>query len=380
MTEPAINARYRSYTGVAYLFVTIMISLWGNVLFQSSLFPIFPYPLFISLTSCIFPSFSIFTAARKGYDFSVWKRYMRIAPLTLLNSLTSGILYNWSLMLTSMSAVTVISSSSTLFSLLFARILLGTEIKFKTVISIHLSIVGSILVIFASSAPEARDLLMGLPIVTTDAAEGYSDHFLGCVFAFVSSVCSGLSTVLFTKLQIKHTDAYLTMSGCAAIVYTGIFLFLNSVFRFESLTVLKNNSYVDVLQIILLNGFVSNVIGTQLYIKSLTRLSPVTVNVLWSLSIPLTVVVDYIRGTVHSVSSTFLLGALLVLLSTVLVPIEQEETTVSDNILQSDIPLLVISDDSASEPSNGDCNPDLEARILLPLAPSDNREQARSSS
>jgi hypothetical protein len=91
------------------------------------------------------------------------------------------------------------------------------------------------------------------------------------------------------------------------------------------------------------------------------------------------VVVDYIRGTVHSVSSTFLLGALLVLLSTVLVPIEQEETTVSDNILQSDIPLLVISDDSASEPSNGDCNPDLEARILLPLAPSDNREQARSS-
>jgi drug/metabolite transporter (DMT)-like permease len=361
MTDGTRNARYKSYTGVAYLFATILISIWGNVLFQAYLFPIFPYPLFISLTSCIFPVLSIFSAGRKGYDWKVWERYLRIAPLTLLNSLTSGILYNWSLLLTSMSAVTVITSSSTLFSLLFARLLLGTEIKFKTVISIHLSIVGSVLVIFASSESPAMVSLRELPVLISDAGEAYSEHFLGCVFALVSSVCSGLSTVLFTKLNIEHTDAYLTMSGSAAILYTGIFLILNDLFGFESLTVLNNSSTSDVLGIIILNGIISSVIGTQLYIKSLTRLSPVTVNVLWSLSIPLTVVVDYLRGTVHSVSPTFLLGALLVLLSTVLVPIEQEETNVADNTLQRDIPLLVITQDSASEP--GDCVVDIETQV-----------------
>ena len=158
------------------------------------------------------------------------------------------------------------------------------------------------------------------------------------------------------------------------------FLFLNSILKFESLVVQNNSTSSDVAGIILLNGVVSSIIGTQLYIKSLTRLSPVTVNVLWSLSIPLTVVVDYVRGTVHTVSSTFLLGALLVLLSTVLVPIEQEETTVSDNTLQRDIPLLVISEESSSEAPNGDCNPDLEAHILLPQVPTEMREHARSSS
>ena len=343
--ERVQNARYKSYTGVAYLFVTILISIWGNVLFQAYLFPIFPYPLFISLTSCIFPALSIFSAALKKYERRIWMRYLKIAPLTLLNSLVSSILYNWSLLLTSMSAVTVITSSSTLFSLLFSRLLLGAEIKLKTVISIHLSIVGSVLVIFASSAPSAVEFLYGTSLIVTDAGEEvYSDHFLGCAFALVSSVCSGLSTVLFTKLEIKHTDAYLTVSGSAAIVYTGIFIVLNSIFSFESLQVLNKSTSADVFGIIVLNGIVSSIIGTQLYIKSLTRLSPVTVNVLWSLSIPLTVVVDYVRGTVHSVSSTFLLGALLVLLSTVLVPIEQEETNVADNTLQQDIPLLVISE------------------------------------
>lgn len=372
------NSRYKSYTGVAYLFVTILISIWGNVLFQSYLFPMFPYPLFISFTSCIFPVLSILTALRKGYEPSIWRRYFRIAPLTLFNSLLSGILYNWSLLLTSMSAVTVITSSSTLFSLVFSRVLLGTEIKFQTVISIHLSIVGSILVISASNTPAALDAILGLPRFTTDAGE-YSEHILGCVFAFLSSVCSGLSSVLFTKLQIHHTDAYMTATGTSAILYTGIFIILNGIFKFESLEVLSNHSSGDVLSIILLNGIVSSVLGTQLYLKSLSRLTPVTVNVLWSLSIPLTVVVDYIRGTVHSVSSSFLLGALLVLLSTVLVPIEQQETSVADTTLDQDIPLLVISDDSPSG-SIGACNGDLEAHMLSSTSTQEMESQVRDSS
>jgi drug/metabolite transporter (DMT)-like permease len=364
---------YKSYTGVAYLFATILISIWGNVLFQSYLFPLFPYPLFISLTSCVFPVLSVFTARRKNYGWDIWKRYLSITPFTLMNSLASGIMYNWSLLLTSMSAVTVITSSSTLFSLIFSRILLGTQIRFQTVISIHSSIVGSVLVISASTSPSALDAFLG---VSRDATDEYSQHILGCILALLSSVCSGLSSVLFTKLQIQHTDAYMASSGASAIVYTCMFLVLNTIFNFESLQVQNHGSACDVFWIILLNGLISSVIGTQMYLKSLTRLSPVTVNVLWSLSIPLTVVVDYIRGTVHSVSSSFLLGALLVLLSTVLVPIEQNETSVADITLERDIPLLIIPDET---PENSDCNPDLEAFMLSSSSTRENDSLVRST-
>jgi drug/metabolite transporter (DMT)-like permease len=180
-------------------------------------------------------------------------------------------------------------------------------------------------------------------MVLSDGPE-YYQHILGCSLAFMSSVCSGLSTVLFTKLEIRNTDAYLTISGCAAMVYTLIFLLFNREFNFESLV---TGQLSQVVLIICVNGVFSSVIGTHWYIKSMRRLSPVTVNVLWSLSIPLTVLVDYYRGSVHAITPAFLLGALLVLLSTVLVPIEQEETRLADTQLEYDIPLLIIEDDGS---------------------------------
>jgi drug/metabolite transporter (DMT)-like permease len=346
---PTQPGQYRSYLGLAYLFVTIWISIGGNLLFQALLFPIFPYPIFISLISCAFPIVNALPAIRKGYASDIWRKYIKIAPLMLLNSILSNILYNSSLLLTSMSAVTVITSSSTLFSLLFSRLLLKTPIQFSTVISIHLSIVGSILVIMASTEPAVM-LLDGMDSpFTIKTDDEYSSHILGCVFAFISSACSGLSSVLFQKLGVEQVDAYMTVSGSSAIIYTLIFVVLNRIFKFESLQILSpSSSWFDVCLILTLNGLMSNVLGTRLYINSLRLLSPVTVNVLWSISIPLTVIVDYYRGSIHTISNTFLLGSLLVLLSTVLVPIEQNQTDVSDTELQRDIPLLVVWEESDS--------------------------------
>ena len=325
------RTRHGSYSGVMYLFVTILISIGGNLLFQSLLFPVFPYPMFISLVSCTFPALYAFTATRKGYGRDVWIKYMRIAPLMLLNSLLAGILYNWSLLLTSMSAVTVITSSSTLFSLLFSRILLKTPIHLSTVISIHLSIIGSVMVMTASSAVDEVVGDPSLPVILSDSETTDAEaHVLGCMLAFISSACSGLGTVLFQKLGIREVDAYLTISGTSGIAYTAVFLVINRMVNWESLQVINGRTSSDVAYILLVNGIVSSMIGTQCFVKALTRLSPVTVNVLWSVSIPLTVVVDYYRGQIHTVTASFLFGALLVLLSTVLVPIEQEQTDLSD--------------------------------------------------
>ena len=349
---PVQHGRYRSYAGLAYLFVTIWISIGGNLLFQALLFPLFPYPMFISLISCAFPLLNALSAVRKGYDRAIWMKYLRIAPIMLMNSILANILYNSSLLLTSMSAVTVITSSSTLFSLLFSRVLLKTPIQFSTVISIHLSIVGSILVIMASTEPTKKLLDDSLLFVSDEESE-YSSHLIGCLFAFVSSACSGLSSVLFQKLEIEQVDAYMTVSGSSAIIYTLIFLFLNGIFQFESLHIQSSTaSWMDIFLILSLNGIISNILGTRLYIKSLRLLSPVTVNVLWSISIPLTVIVDYYRGSIHTINNTFLFGSLLVLLSTVLVPIEQQQTDISDTELQRDIPLLVVWEEEEPDSSS----------------------------
>jgi hypothetical protein len=92
-----------------------------------------------------------------------------------------------------------------------------------------------------------------------------------------------------------------------------------------------------------------------LYIEALNRLkSPLTVNVLFAISIPMSVLIDYYRGQVHSVTPSFLIGALLVIASTVLVPFEKPPAS-TDNVeiviqladpeLCRDIPLLVFPDE-----------------------------------
>ena len=92
--------------------------------------------------------------------------------------------------------------------------------------------------------------------------------------------------------------------------------------------------------------------------ETINRLkSATTVNVLFALSIPLTVIIDYYRDQVHAVTPSFLIGALLVIASTVLIPIEQHpdepasgtlsrelSAIIADPILCQDIPLLIFQE------------------------------------
>ena len=336
-----------------------MISVLGNLLFQAFLFPVFPYPIFVSLISSGFPALFAFTTFRKDYDPRTLSRYMSIAPVILLNSIISGVLFNWSLLLTSMSASTVISSSSTLFSLLFSRILLNTPINWGTIISINMSMVGSVLVILSSleAEPMLRHSVTGFSIISDGTP--FSNHLLGCVLALFSSASSGLTTVLFQRFKIEDSQLYLSISGVAGLGYLLLYLIINRwIYSFESLVVVSTSSVSPVVFMLILNGIVSSVIGYYLYIEAISRLKSATrVNVLFALSIPLTVVIDYYRGQVHAVTPSFLIGALLVIASTVLVPIEQHpeepasgtlsrelSAIIADPILRQDIPLLIFQE------------------------------------
>lgn len=325
------NQPYRTYFGVLYLCLNIFITVGGNVLLQEVVFPLFPFPIFISLISCAFPALYIFPAWKKDYARHKWLDYMRKSPCMLLNSLVSNILFNWSLLLTSMSAVTVISSLSTVFTLLFARILLNTPVNITTLISIHLSVVGCILVT-TSSAPDSPSIPSTFEILSDDA-DSYVLHVVGCVLALVSAGMSALSSVLFRKLNITHQELHLSIFGCTGIVCFVLFLFLNRFVVTIEPVAFSPDSAGRVWGFLVFNGVVSSVIGYKLYMKSLSRLSPVTVNVLNSLMIPLAVLIDYWRGQIQTVTPIFLFGSLLVLLSTVFVPVEQEETDIADSPL-----------------------------------------------
>lgn len=349
---------YKSYTGLVFMVGVIIISVLGNLLFQAYLFPIFPYPIFVSLVSAVFPALFAFGTFRKDHDPRTLSRYLSTAPLILLNTIVSGVLFNWSLLLTSMSASTVISSSSTLFSLLFSRILMNTPIVWGTIISINMSMVGSILVILSSASVDTYSLHHSLGISVLSDATPFSNHLIGCVLALFSSASSGLTTVLFQKFQITDSELYLSISGVSGIGYLCLYLTVNKlVYSFESLTLVSTDQVSPVVYMLILNGLVSSVIGYFLYIEAINRLkSATTVNVLFALSIPLTVLIDYYRGQVHAVTPSFLIGALLVIASTILVPLEQEppenlgtlsrefSTIIADLVLCQDIPLLVFED------------------------------------
>ena len=363
---PSEMRHYKSYTGLVFMLAVVVISVLGNLLFQAYLFPIFPYPIFVSLISAVFPAVFAFTSFRKDHDPKTLSRYTSTAPLILFNSIISGVLFNWSLLLTSMSASTVISSSSTLFSLLFSRILLNTPINWSTIISINMSMVGSMLVILSSaSADDALSLhhLSGISVVTD--ATSFSKHLTGCVLALFSSASSGLTTVLFQKFEITDSELYLSISGLSALGYLCLYLTVNKlIYSFESLTLVSTDRLSPLVYMLILNGLVSCVIGYYLYIEAINRLkSATTVNVLFALSIPLTVIIDYYRGQVHAVTPSFLIGALLVIASTVLVPFEQEpsddhtpnggnddalsresSTFMADPVLCQDIPLLIFEE------------------------------------
>jgi len=146
----------------------------------------------------------------------------------------------------------------------------------------------------------------------------------------------------------------------AGVGYFIIYLAINKYFyNFESLELLGapfQPAVTQVVLILVINGLVSSVLGFFLYIEALNRLkSALTVNVLFALSIPISVLIDYHRGQVHSVTPSFLIGALLVLASTVLVPFEKptEGPTgqTQENVIQladpevyRDIPLLIFQD------------------------------------
>jgi drug/metabolite transporter (DMT)-like permease len=218
--------------------------------------------------------------------------------------------------------------------------------------------VGSILVILSSASVDTYSLHHSSGISVLSDATPFSNHLIGCVLALFSSASSGLTTVLFQKFQITDSELYLSISGVSGIGYLCLYLTVNKlVYSFESLTLVSTDQVSPVVYMLILNGVVSSVIGYFLYIEAINRLkSATTVNVLFALSIPLTVLIDYYRGQVHAVTPSFLIGALLVIASTILVPLEQEplenlgtlsrefSTIIADPVLCQDIPLLVFED------------------------------------
>ena len=318
------DRQFRTYTGLTYLLITILISIGGNILFQGMLFPVFPDPVYISMVSGMFPVLFSFLVVRKSYTLVLWRRYAIVTPFMVLNALLSSILYNLSLSLTTMSAVTVITSMSTLFTMIFSRFILKTPIVLQTLFAVHLSIVGAILVVFSSSEEKLYSLFVNesVFVVKNDDDKSSNRHIMGCICALLSSACSGLTPVLIEKFEIIKSDLYLTISGIFGIIF---FLFYFVFFSSNDSTMLLSSWNICFL--LTLNGLLSSILGYYFYIKSLKRLSSLTVNVLWTISIPLSVIIDYYRGLIHTITSTFIVGAFVVVLATALIPIEQDQPT-----------------------------------------------------
>ncbi len=146
-TAEAVTADTGTLGGVVYLTLSMVISIWSNFSLQNDLYPLVPKPISISLCLSTFGAVYILPAMRAGINIDEVRVLLPKVTILRLTSLVGNSLFNASLLLTSVSAVTVISSTSVFFTLILSTILLGTDIRAPTIVSIILSLTGSVLVV-----------------------------------------------------------------------------------------------------------------------------------------------------------------------------------------------------------------------------------------
>ncbi|KAL0223623.1 hypothetical protein P9112_003013 [Eukaryota sp. TZLM1-RC] len=226
---------------------------------------------------------------------SFWNTYLKallFSPLWIL----ANYFFNLSLVSTSVSSNTILSSTSSLFTLLFASLLGKVKFTLSRLLCVTLSITGVALVSFNDFISEESQLL-------------------GDVFAIISALFYGLYTAaLSVILSPKPTKTSLSLFwglvGLNNLVLFAPFLFL---FNLVGLETFKFPS-PSILLVLTLNALVGTVLSDLIWSWSVVLTSPLISSLGMSLTIPLAVIVDVVRGKIH-LYLAYVIGTFVILFS-----------------------------------------------------------------
>ncbi|GMG50081.1 unnamed protein product [Ambrosiozyma monospora] len=211
----------------------------------------------------------------------------------------SNFLNNSSLIFTSVSSQTILSSTSSLFTIIVGYLFSVEKITFVKLISIALSFIGVVLV---TNNDDPSASLTPKQI------------WLGNLLALAGALCYGVYSILL-KLRVKD-DSRMDMRlffGFVGVFNTLLLWPLLLILHFTGLEKFELPGSKEIYFILLLNCFMS-FLADYLWARAMLLTSPLTVTVGLSLTIPVAMVLEFvIKRQINS--WVYMLGALLICFS-----------------------------------------------------------------
>lgn len=225
--------------------------------------------------------------------------------------LLSQLLFNMSLLQTSVATNTVLSSTSSIFTLLFSLVIFGDSIRWLSFLAAFCTFLGCTAVTLQAPSPVG--------------ANAVPNSFMGDVLALVSAALFALTSVLLRRCSSLATagnggadgggggeddiepEAFLGMNGFISLCLAPFLLFAAHESGWESF----RQPEPETLVFLAMNAFLGGMVANYLYTSALFLLSPLMASVTLSLSIPLAAFADEVLLGQHRFSFGWILGATL---------------------------------------------------------------------
>ena len=228
----------------------------------------------------------------------------KIAPIWFV----SNYAYNASLKYTSITSSTVLASTGSLFTFLFAVLLKDERFSMWKLVGVGLGMAGSI--------------LTGLHDVEDDNKEENDGRLWGDALGLLSAVGYGAYAVMI-RVLLPHDESLVNMQLFFGFVglWNCILLAPVAIFQLSSLVSL---SWI-VFGFVVLKGLLDNVLSDYLWARAVVLTSATVATVGLGLTIPLAFCSDVVLGRPNVLDVSSIGGALSVLLGFILVNLGQKE-------------------------------------------------------
>ncbi|KAJ6604764.1 hypothetical protein DFH09DRAFT_1123753 [Mycena vulgaris] len=240
---------------------------------------------------------------------------------------------NASLDYTSVASATILSSMSGFFTLGIGRILRVEMLTLAKIVAVATSFSGVLLVSLSDSVqPQQPAGAASRPLAhTTELAP---HHMLGDILALISALFYALYVILLkvrirseSRIDMQLFFGFVGLFNILSCWPIGIFLHLIGAETFE----LPQRAAVTALVI----NMGITVSSDYLYVLAMLKTTPLVVTVGLSLTIPLAVLGDFILG--RFTRGQVILGAILVLISFVVVGLDNEKVKTPDDVPRDDV-------------------------------------------
>jgi solute carrier family 35 protein F5 len=246
-------------------------------------------------------------------DKQHWCAALYIAPVCFVANLT----YNASLAYTSITSSTVLASTGSLFTFLFALLAKDEHFTFMKLLGVVLGVCGC----FMTTLQDTHSSSSGEADVY-DADEGdtstYKNPLLGDILGLMSAIAYGAYAVQI-RVVCPHDESLYSMQRLLGYVGLINMVALSPIALGELFVRVRLSPVV--VGLLILKGLFDNVLSDYLWLRAVLLINATVATVGLGIAIPLAFAADLVLGKEDVLSSGAVLGALAILAGFVLVNI-----------------------------------------------------------